>query len=61
RRTLVIDRARTPNALREILAYEYMRDKNGDVISGFPDGNDHAISALRYAFEPLFRRRGSGA
>ena len=61
RRTLVIDKARTPNALREILAYEYMRDKDGNVIRGYPDGNDHAISALRYAFEPLFRRRGSSA
>jgi len=61
RRTLVIDPARTPNALREVLAYEYMRDKDGNVISGYPDGNDHAISALRYAFEPLFRRRGSSA
>lgn len=60
-RTLVIDPARTPNAYREITEYEYERDKDGNVISGYPDGNDHAISALRYAYEPLFIRRGSSA
>lgn len=32
-----------------------------NVISGYPDGNDHAISALRYAYEPLFNRRGYSA
>ena len=59
RRTLVIDPRRTPNAHKEIIEYEYERDKDGNVISGYPDGNDHAISALRYAFEPLFNKRGS--
>ena len=60
-RTLVIDPARTPNAYREITEYEYDRDKEGNVISGYPDGNDHAISALRYAYEPLFNRREASA
>ena len=57
-RTLVIDPARTPNAYKEIVEYEYERDKDGNVISGYPDENDHAISALRYAYEPVFNRRG---
>lgn len=61
RRTLVIDPRRTPNAYQEITNYEYERDKDGNVISGYPDGNDHAISALRYAFEPLFNKRGNKA
>lgn len=56
-KTLVIDPKRTPNAYKEITEYEYDRDKEGNVISGYPDGNDHAISALRYAYEPLFNRR----
>lgn len=60
-RTIVIDPERTPNAYQEIINYEYERDKEGNVISGYPDKNDHAISALRYAYEPLFRRRGSNA
>ena len=61
RRTLVIDPDRTPKAYEEIKSYEYERDKDGNVISGYPDGNDHAISALRYAMEPLFSRRGNSA
>lgn len=60
-KTLVIDPKRTPNAYKEIIEYEYDRDKEGNVISGYPDGNDHAISALRYAYEPLFNRRGYSA
>lgn len=60
-KTIVIDPKRTPNAYKEITKYEYDRDKEGNVISGYPDGNDHAISALRYAYEPLFNRRGYSA
>lgn len=61
RRTIVIDRNRTPNAYDEFTRYEYDRDKDGNIISGYPDGNDHAISAVRYAFESLFNRRGNSA
>ncbi len=60
-RTIVIDRRRTPNAWREITGYEYERDREGRVISGYPDRDDHAISALRYAYESLFNRRGTRA
>ncbi len=60
-RTLVIDPARTPGAHKEIMSYEYARDREGNVISGYPDANDHAISALRYAYEGLFNRRGTSA
>jgi phage terminase large subunit len=61
RRKIIIDPARTPNALKEITEYEYQRDKEGNVISGYPDMNDHAISALRYSYEPYFNRRGTQA
>ena len=60
-RTLVIDPERTPGAHREILHYEYERDRSGNIISGYPDRDDHAISALRYAYEGLFNRRGTSA
>ena len=60
-RTIVIDPKRTPGAYNEITGYEYERDKDGNVVSGYPDENDHAIAALRYAYEPLFNRRGSSA
>ena len=60
-RTIVVDPARTPNAYKELTEYEYERDKNGEFITGYPDKNDHALSALRYAYEPLFIRRGTSA
>lgn len=60
-KTIVIDPRRTPNAHEEIVSYEYDRDKDGNVVSGYPDKNDHAISALRYAYEPHFNRRGNSA
>lgn len=60
RRTIVIDRRRTPNVYEEFTKYEYGRDKDGNIISGYPEGQaDHTIAATRYAFEPLFNRRGN--
>ena len=60
-RTIVIDQKRTPFAFKEITEYEYERDKNGDVISGYPDENNHCIDALRYSLSPIFMRRFSQA
>lgn len=60
-RTLVVDPLRTPGAHKEIVSYEYERDRAGNIISGYPDRDDHAISALRYAYEGLFNRRGTSA
>ena len=58
RRTLVIDRRRTPHAYDEFVSYEYERSREGEIISGYPDANDHVISAVRYALEPVYRRMG---
>ncbi len=58
RRTIVIDRKRTPHAYDEFVGYEYERNKEGDIISGYPDANNHLIDATRYALEPVSRRMG---
>lgn len=55
---IIIDNTRCPVAVEEFLNYEYERDKDGNVISGYPDGNDHVIDAVRYATEPIWKRRG---
>lgn len=60
-KTIVIDPKRTPNAYKEFSKYEYERDKDGNVISGYPDKDNHLIDACRYATEPLWRRRGTNA
>lgn len=58
RRKIVIDPARTPHAYKEFANYEYERSKDGDVISGYPDKDNHLIDATRYALERVFRQMG---
>ena len=57
-RSIVIDNKRCPVACEEFINCEYDRDKEGNVISGYPDGNDHVIDAVRYAMEKVWKRRG---
>jgi PBSX family phage terminase large subunit len=58
RRKIVIDRRRTPHAYDEFVHYEYERNKDGEIISGYPDAKNHTIDATRYALEPVMRRMG---
>jgi PBSX family phage terminase large subunit len=60
-RRIVIDPARTPRAYKEFTEYEHDIDRNGEVIDGYPDRNNHYIDALRYATSPLSMRRGEKA
>lgn len=55
---IVIDPVRCPDTAREFSEYEYLRDRNGDVISGYPDQNNHHIDAVRYAMAEVWRRGG---
>ena len=52
---IVIDPARCPNTIREFCTYEYELDKYGNYKSIYPDKNNHAIDATRYALEDIFR------
>ncbi|MEY8385972.1 PBSX family phage terminase large subunit [Oscillospiraceae bacterium 38-13] len=61
KRTIVIDRRRTPNAYEEFVGYEYERNKDGEIISGYPDAKNHLIDGTRYALERVYRRRGATA
>lgn len=55
---IVIDPKRCPHTFEEFTTYEYERNKDGEVISGYPDGNNHHIDACRYATEHIWMRRG---
>lgn len=55
---IVIDRQRCPNTAREFEEYELEKDKDGNVITGYPDKNNHHIDAVRYALERVWSRRG---
>ena len=53
RRRIYIDKRRAPNTYREFVSYEYERNKDGQFISAYPDKDNHAIDAVRYATEAL--------
>ena len=55
-----IDPVRCPDTLREFLTYRYDRGRDGQILSGYPDRDNHHIDAVRYATEPIWGRRGNG-
>lgn len=56
-RRIVIDPARTPNAHREFISYEYMTTKDGEFLADVPDKDNNAIDATRYALDRLINNR----
>lgn len=55
---IYIDPIRCPNTLKEFVEYEYDRDKDDEIVSGYPDANNHNIDAVRYALERVWKRKG---
>lgn len=55
---IYIDPTRCPCTLKEFVEYEYERDKDDEVVSGYPDVNNHNIDAVRYALERVWKRKG---
>lgn len=55
---IVIDPKRCPDTAKEFTKYEYERTKDGDIISGYPDRDNHHIDAVRYGTEPIYRVPG---
>ena len=41
---IVIDPKRCPNTAREFREYEYERDSSGNIISGYPDADNHCVT-----------------
>lgn len=52
-KTIVIDAKRTPTAYQEFTEYEYLRTRDGDILTDLPDKNNHTIDALRYALDRI--------
>ena len=53
---IVIDRSRCPETAKEFENYEYLKDKDGNYISGYPDENNHFIDGVRYMFNDEIMR-----
>lgn len=48
---IIIDPKRCPNTAREFTTYEYERNKLNEILSKYPDKNNHSIDATRYSRE----------
>ena len=59
-KSIVIDPKRCPDTLKEFSSYEYAKTKEGDILSGYPDHDNHHIDAVRYGTELIWRRPGQG-
>ena len=55
---IIIDPERCPHTYKEFSEYEYERDKQGELIQGYPDVDNHHIDAVRYAMESVWKRKG---
>ena len=58
-KSIVIDPERCPDTWEEFSTYEYEHTKDGDIISGYPDANNHHIDAVRYGTEHIWKRPGN--
>lgn len=54
---IVIDPQRCKNTAREFSEYELERGADGEFMPSYPDKNNHAIDAARYALEDEITRR----
>lgn len=57
-RHIYIDKRRCPETYKEFVMYEYERDKEGHIISSFPDKNNHFIDSTRYATNSHWKHKG---
>lgn len=55
---IVIDPKRCPRTAEEFTTYEHPTDKDGNYISGYVDKDNHCIDSVRYALNPIWRRKG---
>lgn len=55
---IYIDSKRCPYTWQEFTEYEYERDRDGNVVSGYPDRDNHHIDAVRYATNKIWKKRG---
>lgn len=55
---IVIDNERAPYSAEEMLDYQFEMTKDGELITAYPDKNNHAIDSVRYATNLIWKQRG---
>lgn len=58
---IVIDPQRCPDTKREFCGYQYMKTKDGEIMTGYPDADNHHIDSVSYATESIWQRPGNKA
>ena len=56
---IVIDPVTCPYTAQEFNEYEYERTEDDEIISSYPDANNHSIDMTRYAMERVYKRKGA--
>ncbi len=56
---IIIDPQRCPDTAKEFAEYEYETTKDGEVLSGYVDADNHHIDATRYATNRVWLRKGT--
>lgn len=56
---IVIDPHRCPDTAKEFSEYEYEIGRDGTVLPGYVDADNHHIDAVRYAVNRIWMRRGA--
>lgn len=59
RTKIIIDEKRCPETAREFVSYEYERTRDGSLIDGYPDKDNHTIDAVRYALNRVWNIKGA--
>jgi PBSX family phage terminase large subunit len=59
RAEIVIDPVRCPHTAKEFAEYEYERGRDGTVLDSYPDKDNHAIDAVRYALNRVWMQKGA--
>lgn len=57
-RHIYVDKHRCPDTYDEFIKYEFDRDKEGKIISAFPDRDNHHLDSVRYALFPFYKHKG---
>lgn len=56
---IIIDPIACPETAREFVEYEYEKTRDGQIADAYPDANNHAIDAVRYAMNRVWLRAGA--
>lgn len=56
---IIIDSRRCPKTAEEFVGYEYEQNRDGEFVDTYPDKNNHAIDAVRYATNRIWMRAGA--